>query len=71
MFGYIHNEGTVNQQKDKNIGFSFRRKDQLSTDVILMLIEKVTKSNARFNALDSLVVTVHYVKMSLGSGRAV
>jgi hypothetical protein len=67
----IHNEGTENQQKDKPIGFSFRRRYQLSTDVIWKLFEKVTQSNARFNALDPLVVTVHAVKMPLESGRAV
>ena len=39
----IHNEGTENQQKDKPIGFSFRRRDQLSTDVIWKLFEKVTQ----------------------------
>jgi hypothetical protein len=67
----IHNEGTENQQKDKPIGFSFRRKDQLSTDITWKLFEKVTQSNARFNAQDPLVVTVHSVKMPLGSGRGV
>jgi hypothetical protein len=61
----IQNENT---QTDKPIGFSFRRKDQLSTEVIWRLFEKVTQSNARFNAMDKLVVTVHSVKLPAGSG---
>jgi hypothetical protein len=47
----IHNEGTENQQKGKPIGFSFRRRDQLSTYAIWKLFEKVTVSNERFYAL--------------------
>jgi hypothetical protein len=45
----IQNE--VNEN-DKVIGIGFRRKDQLSGDVIWSVIEKVTQSNSRFNALD-------------------
>ena len=33
------------------------------------MFEKVSQSNARFNALDKLVVTVHSVKMPVGFGR--
>jgi hypothetical protein len=51
----IHNE--VNQS-DKPIGFRFRRKNQLWSDVIWSVIDKVSQSNARFNALDTLIVTV-------------
>jgi hypothetical protein len=61
----IHNE--VNQN-DKPIGIIFRRKDQLSGDVVCSVLEKVTQSNARFNALDMLVV-VHSVRMPVGFGR--
>jgi len=50
-------------QKDKPIGISFRRKDQLSGEVIWIVFVKVSQSNARFKALDTLVVTVHSVKM--------
>jgi hypothetical protein len=56
-------------QNDKAIGISFRRKDQLSGDVIWSVFEKVAQSNSRFNALDKLVVTVHSVKMPVGFGR--
>jgi hypothetical protein len=56
----IRNEAN---QNDKPIGISFRRKDQLSGEVIWSVFEKVSQSNSRFNALDRLVVTVHSVKM--------
>jgi len=56
-------------QNDKPIGISFRRKGQLSGEVIWRVFEKVSQSNARFKALDTLVVTVHSVKMPVGFGR--
>jgi len=55
-------------QNDKPIGISFRRKDLLSGEVILSVFEKVSQSNSRFNSLDTLVVTVHSVKMPVGFG---
>ena len=55
--------------RDKAIGFIFRRKDQLSTDVILNVWQKVTQSNSRFNALYKLVLEVHSVKMRVGFRR--
>jgi hypothetical protein len=62
----IRNEVNV---KDRPIGISFRRKDQLSEDVIWSVFEKVAQSNARFNALDKLIETVYSVKMPIGHGR--
>ena len=62
---WIRNE--VNM-RDKAIGILFRRKDQLSTDVILNVWQKVRQSNSRFNALDKLVLEVHSVKMPVGFG---
>jgi hypothetical protein len=59
----ITNEENV---QDKAIGLSFRRKDQLTADVIWNVFQKVT--NSRFNALDKLVVNVHAVKMPVGFG---
>ena len=59
----------VNVQ-DKPIGFSFRRKDQMSEDVIWSVFEKVVQSNARFNALDSLIVVVQRVVMPVGFRRS-
>jgi hypothetical protein len=58
---------TVNMQ-DKAIGISFRRRDQLSENVIWSVFEKVAQSNARFNALDSLIVEVHSVRMPVDFG---
>jgi hypothetical protein len=37
-------------------------------EVIWKLFEKVAQSNAKFNALDPLIVTVHTVKMPVGFG---
>jgi len=44
----IHNQ--VNQN-DKPIGISFRRKDQVSGEVIWSVFKRVSRSNTRFNAL--------------------
>jgi hypothetical protein len=63
----IHHEGTG--QKDKTIVFSFRRRDELSPEVIWRLFEKVAQSNSRFNALNPLSITVHYVKMPIETGK--
>ena len=63
----IRNEDNV---QDKPIGISFRRKDQISEELIWFVFEKVVQSNARFNALDRLVVLVHRVVMPVGYGRS-
>ena len=55
--------------KDEAFGINFRRKDQFSAEVILNVWEKVTQSNSRFNALDTVVLNVHSVKMLVGFGR--
>jgi len=55
--------------QDKAIGISFRRKDQLTGDVIWSVFEEVAQSNARFNALDKLAMVVHSLKMPVGFGR--
>src|SRR5215469_4390683 len=59
----------LENRSDKPIGFSFRRRDQIASDVIWSLFEKVSQSNARFNALDKLVVDVQIVEMPVGYGR--
>jgi hypothetical protein len=64
----ISNEENV---QDKAIRFSFRRKDQITPDVIWSALGKVAQSNARFNALDKLVLTIHYVKMPIGKGKGI
>jgi hypothetical protein len=61
----IRNE--VNQS-DKPIGLSFKRRDQMSGDVLWSVFEKVSQSNSRFNALDTLTIEVHAVKMPVGFG---
>jgi len=53
-------------KNDKHIGISFTRRDQLSADVIWSFFESLSQSNSRFDALDTLVVTVHSVKMPVG-----
>ena len=63
----ISNEVEV---KDRAIGIIFIR-DQITGDVIWSVFEKVAQSNARFNALDKLVMTVHSVKMPIGHGRGI
>jgi len=62
----ISNEVEV---KHRAIGISFRRKDQITGDVIWSVFEKVAQSNVRFNALDKLVMTVHSVKMPISHGK--
>jgi len=62
----ITNEVNVS---DKAIGISFRRKDQITSEVIWSVLGKVGQSNARFNALDKLIMTVHAVKMPVGNGK--
>jgi len=61
----INIQNQVNQN-GKSTGISFGRKGQLSGEVMWSIFEKVSQSNSRFNALDTLVVTVHWVKMSVG-----
>ena len=58
----IRNEVNV---RDKAIGISFRRRFQFSEELIWSVFEKVAQSNARFNALDKLVMVMHSVKMSV------
>jgi hypothetical protein len=60
----ISNEENV---QDKAIGISFRR-DQLTPDVIWSVLGKVAQSNARFNALEKLVLNIDYVKMPIDNG---
>ena len=54
---------------DKPIGIRFRRKDQLSDEVILSVFSKVAQSNARYNAMDRLIVVIHSVKLPVGFGK--
>jgi len=56
-------------QNDKSIGKVFSQKDQLSADVIWSVFGNVSQSNSRFNALETVVVTVHSVRMPVGFGK--
>ena len=62
----IRNEVNV---QEKAIGISFKRKDQLSEEVICSVFEKMAHSDARLNALDKLVMVVYSVTMPVGHGR--
>ena len=62
----IHNE--VNQS-DRPIRISFRRWDQLSGDVFSSVFFKVSQSTTRFNALDTLTIVLHSVRMPEGFSR--
>jgi hypothetical protein len=62
----IHDEVNL---LDKAIGISFRRRDQLSDEVIWSVFSKVAQSNARYNALDRMIVVIHSVKMPVGFGK--
>jgi len=66
----ITTQNRVNQN-DKPIGISFRRKDQIAGDVIWNVIEKVSQSNSRFNALDTFIMTVNSVRMHVVFGSAI
>ena len=59
----IHNESN---QNDKSIRIIFRRRDLLSVDAILSVIEKVTMTNVRIKALDKLTVVLPTVRMPVG-----
>jgi len=57
----------VNVQ-DRAIGINFRRKDQVTSEVIWSVLGKVAQSNARFNALDKLIMIVDSLKMPICHG---
>ena len=58
-------------QNDKPIRISFKGMEQLVGDLIMSLVEKVSHSNARFNALVKLIMVVHSVRMPVGFCRAI
>jgi hypothetical protein len=61
----IHN---ADNQQDKPIGLSLRRRYQISRVVLWSVFEKVTQANAKFQALDTLTFNVHSVKMPVDFG---
>jgi hypothetical protein len=62
----IHN---TNNQQVTPVGLSFRRRDQISRDVLCSVFDNVTQSNARYLALDTLTFHVHSVKVPVGFGK--
>jgi len=62
----IHN---ADNQQARPVGLSFRRRYQISRDVLWSVFEKVTQSNARYQALDTLTFHVHSVEMTVGFGK--
>jgi hypothetical protein len=62
----IHN---ADNQQDRPVGLSFRRRDQISREVLWSVFENVTQSNAQYRALDTLTFHVHSVRMPVGSGK--
>jgi hypothetical protein len=59
----------ADNQQDRPIGLSFRRRDQISRDVRWSVFEKVIQSNARYQALDTLTFHVHSVEIPVGFGK--
>jgi hypothetical protein len=55
-------------QSDKPIGNSFRRTDQISGEEIWSVFEKVSQSNSRFHALETLTIEVNSIKSHVGYG---
>jgi len=51
----ISNEVNV---RDKDVGVSFRRKDQITPEMMWLVFERVAQSNARYKALDKIIVVV-------------
>jgi hypothetical protein len=62
----IHN---ANNQQERLVGISFRRRDLISREVLWSVFEKVTQSNARYQAYDTLTFHAHSVRMPAGSGK--
>jgi hypothetical protein len=52
---------SADNQHDKPIVLSFRRREQISRDVLWSVFEKVTQSNARYQVRDTLTFNVNSV----------
>ena len=57
---------TENEQ-DKAVGISFRRRDQFKPDLVWEFFSKVIKSNVRFGLTDRLEVHLDHVRMPAGN----
>jgi hypothetical protein len=59
---------TIRNVADKAIGLIFCRKVQLFAEALCAVFEKVVHSNDRSGALDRLVIQLHAVRITSGSG---
>jgi len=55
--------------EDKVVGISLRRHDQLKSDVVWAVLEKVIQSNPRIGLSDRLEVHLDHVRMRTGNGK--
>ena len=55
---------------DKLIGISFRRRDQMKTDLIWGVLSKVIQRNAMFGLTDRLEVKLDHVIIPVGKGKS-
>jgi hypothetical protein len=55
--------------KDKVVGISLRRRNQLKSDLVWDVLGKVIQSNARLGLTDRLEVRLDHVRMPAGKGR--
>ena len=55
--------------RDKVVGISLRRRDQLKADVTWSVLGKVIQSNVRFALTDRLEVHLDHVRMPAGNGK--
>ena len=59
----------ADNQQDRPIGLSFRRRDQISRDFLWSVFEKATQSNANYETLDTLTFHVRSVWMPVCFGK--
>jgi hypothetical protein len=60
----------VDNQQDRQIWLSFRRRDQISRGDLWSVFDKVPQSNVGYLALDALTFHVHLVKIPVGFAKA-
>jgi len=60
----------ADNQQERPIGLSFRRRNQISREALCIMFAKVRQSNDRYQALDTLTFHVHSFKMPVGFGKA-
>ena len=56
--------------QDKVLRISFRRRDQMKTDLIWAVLSKVIQTNARFGLTDRLEVHLVHVRIPVGNGKS-